>query len=68
LTCYMPAGMPKLLLHVIPGLFNRVRAAGVRTQIDEPLNMSQSLLTREFLPDLRLRRTGAILAREKEDE
>ena len=69
LTCYMPAGMPKLLLDVIPGLFNRVRASGVRTQIDEPLNMSQSFLAREFLPDLRLlRRTGAFPARDKEDE
>ncbi|SRR6266481_7930565 len=68
LTCYMPAGMPKLLLDVIPDLFNRVRAGGVRTQIDEPLNMSQSLLAREFPPDRRLRRTGAFPARDKEDE
>ena len=68
LTCYMPAGMPKLLLDVIPGFFNRVRAGRVWPQIDESLNMSQSFLAREFFPDLRLHRTGVFPARETEDE
>ena len=68
LTCYMPAGMPKLLLDVIPGFFNRVRAARVWPQIDEPLNMNQSFLAREFLPDLRRRTTGVFPARKTEDE
>src|SRR6266481_5235767 len=68
LTRYMPAGMPKLLLDVIPSFFDRVRAGRMRTQIDEPLNMSQSFLAREFLPNLRLRRTGAFPAGDKEDE
>ena len=68
LTRYMPTGVPKLLLDVIPGFFNRVRAPRVWPQIDEPLNMSQSFLAREFLPDLRLRRAGVFPARETEDE
>src|SRR5438128_1471450 len=68
LTCYMPAGVSKLLLDVIPGFFNRVRAPRVWPQIDESLNMSQSFLAREFLPDLRLHRTGVFPAREPGDE
>ena|SRR5215472_5480489 len=68
LACYTPAAMPKLLLDVISGLFNRVRAGRMRPQIYEMLDMGQSFLTREFLPDLRLSRMGVFPAPEKEDE
>ena len=64
----MPAGVPKLLLDVIPGFFNRLRAGRVWPKIDEPLNMSQSFLAREFLPDLRLHRREFSAHEQTEDE
>src|SRR5436305_5375213 len=52
LACYLPARMPQLLLDVISGFLDCVRAGRVRSQINKPLNVSQSFLSRELLPDL----------------
>src|SRR5262249_2887552 len=55
LACHLPAPMPKLLLDVISSFFDCFRATGMRSQINKPLNMSQSFLSRESLPDFCLR-------------
>jgi hypothetical protein len=40
----------------------------MRPQIDQTLDMGQSFLAREFLPDFRLSRVGVFPAPEKEDQ
>jgi hypothetical protein len=48
--------MPQLLLYVISTFPDCLRAAGVRPQINKPLNVSKRFLSREVLPDFYLRR------------
>src|SRR5260370_9165429 len=52
LAGYLPARMPQLLLDIISGFLDCRRTAGARPQINNPLNLSQSFLSRELLPDL----------------
>src|SRR6266404_92591 len=52
LARYLPARMPQLLLDVIPSFLYCVRAGRMRSQINKPLNVSQSFVSREVLPDL----------------
>ena len=52
LAGYLPARMPQLLLDVISNFLDCLGAGGVRPQINKPLNVGQSFLSRELLPDL----------------
>src|SRR5262249_24586555 len=52
LACHLPARNPELLLYVISGFLDCIRASRVRPQINKPLNVSQSFLPRELIPDL----------------
>src|SRR6266513_1390964 len=56
LACYLPARITELLLDVISGFPACIRATGVRPQINKPLNVRKSFLSRQLLPDLCLRR------------
>src|SRR4029453_8378457 len=62
LACYLPPRMPQLLLDVISGFLDCVRAGRVRPQINKSLNMSQSFLSRELVPDLCLGGARAVHA------
>ena len=56
LTSYLPTREPKLIVDVIPGFFERIRSGRTRTEVNEPLNVSQSFLTGKLFPKLGLRR------------
>jgi hypothetical protein len=58
-----------LIVDVIPGFFERIGSGRTRPKVNEPLDVSQSFLTRELFPKLglpRRRRLGAE-SREKEN-
>jgi hypothetical protein len=56
LAFYLPARTAELVLDIIPGFFDSLGSRRARPEIDQSLNMRESFLTRDLLPDFCLRR------------
>ena len=55
LSCYLPAGAAELVLNITPGFLDGLRSGRAWPEVDQSLNMCESLLARKFFPDFCLR-------------